>query len=594
MVKGQRALLPPEDEQRLQQLAANGSEFLRRRAQVILDWHDGKTAADTARHTRLSENQVRYLWRLYRQKGLDLFMVDDAPISALPETAAHTVQPAPHVQSQSAQPEEVSGAISLAALCSKYPVDMNHARNVVEQSLALFNATVNVHRLPASERALLEAAALTHDIAFKIDAPKHAQLGHDIVLAQPIEGFADDERRMIACMIALHGKKSYADREPAYLQLPQELRYDVLALSAILRIADGLDSSGTQQTTISDVLIKPEEVAVIVDGPEIQADARQAQVKADLWNRVFTKPLRVAAASEQAQTVEAMPDLSPELNTTMSVSHAGRAFAQHTLDRIDALIPRVQNGNTALLPSLAREVSRLSEAIVLADAKDFRKEARWLLDAVEEARLAAALVERATIFEDDPYQPEATALAGKVSEWQAQTQAAIRALDVRRYAKLAADLRLALVEDVDMNEQALIGFHVGSILWGQLAALRDVMEHGTSVIDALDATRRLQDHLIAFRDLLGHEVPQVLDMLSPLEGYLSAIHTTQAILTRLEPEPVKKGRKKVTPPLDPAVAVFRDTQMDALNTLADSLPAAWSAVNNVVFRRAFALAVAVP
>jgi hypothetical protein len=104
----------------------------------------------------------------------------------------------------------------------------------------------------------------------------------------------------------------------------------------------------------------------------------------------------------------------------------------------------------------------------------------------------------------------------------------------------------------------------------------------------------LQDHLIAFRDLLGPEVGQVLDMLSPLEGYLSAIRTAQAIITRLEPEPIKKGRKKVTPPLDPAVAVFRDTQNDALNTLADNLPSAWSAVNSVIFRRAFALAVAAP
>ncbi|MCC7446172.1 MAG: helix-turn-helix domain-containing protein [Anaerolineae bacterium] len=584
MAKGQRALLPPEDEQRLQQVAASGSEFLRRRAKVILDWHEGKTAADTARHTKLSENQVRYLWRLYRQKGLDLFMVDDAPIGTATKADGPAAQPEPAPESR---------AITIAELCAQHDVDMNHAAYVVEQAQALFDATVNLHRLPASERALLEAAGLTHDIAFQADAARHAELGHDIVLAQPLEGFSDDERRMIACMIALHAKKSYADREAAYLQLPQDQRYDALALSAILRIADGLDSSNTQQTTIADIQIKPEAVAITADGPQAEADAQQAQAKADLWNRVFNKPLRVATA-EQAQTAEAMPDLKPDLNATMSVSRAGRRFARHTLDRIDGLIPQVQNGHTALLPVLAREVSRLNEAIVLADAKDFRKEARWLLDTIEEARLAAALVERVALFQEDPYQPEASALASRAGDWQTQAQAAIRALDVQRYTKLASDLRLALAEDVDLNEHALIGFHVGSILWEQLAALRDVMEHGTSVIDALDAARRLQDHLIAFRDLLGPEIGQVLDMLSPLEGYLSAIRTTQAVLARLEPEPVKKGRKKVTPPLDPGVAIFRDAQTDALNSLADSLPAAWSAVNSVIFRRAFALAVAAP
>ncbi len=84
-------------------------------------------------------------------------------------------------------------------------------------------------------------------------------------------------------------------------------------------------------------------------------------------------------------------------------------------------------------------------------------------------------------------------------------------------------------------------------------------------------------------------------MLSPFEGYLAAIHTTQVILSRLEPpEPVKKGKKMITPPLDPAMEVLRYTQIEALNSLADGLPSTWSAVNNSVFRRAFALAVAAP
>jgi hypothetical protein len=64
---------------------------------------------------------------------------------------------------------------------------------------------------------------------------------------------------------------------------------------------------------------------------------------------------------------------------------------------------------------------------------------------------------------------------------------------------------------------------------------------------------------------------------------------------RLEPpRPVKRGRKVIQPPVDAAVEALRMTQLEALNTLADGLPATWSAVNNAVFRRAFALAVAAP
>ncbi len=580
MPKSQRALLSPEEEQRLRELTAASTQTLCQRAQVVLDWHEGLTASQSAKHVGLTDNQVRYLLRLYRQKGLDLFMVDEesGPVPALPD----------------AEPEsEAPGATTLDALCAGYQVDMAHARHVVAQALTLFDATMDVHRLTADDRTLLEAAGLVHNVAFSTDPARHDERGRDILLAQPIQGFSDDERRVLACVVAFHRKRVHANREPAYTALSQELRHDALALSAILRVADGLDSTKSHATSITDVQVHPEGIVVIVDGPDARDTARQSQIKADLWNQVFTTPIQVIPAVSEPP-VDVMPDLSPGLNASMSVIRAGRTFALHSLDRLDALMKRVQNGDMGLLPSLAREASRLNEAIVLADAKDFRKETRWLLDAAEEARLAIVLVERAALLADDPDEPQASAIAAQIPEWRSQVQESIRALDMRRYARIAADLRMALSEDIDPNETSLIAFHVGSILWEQLAALRDVMENSTSVLEALEAARRLQDHLIAFRDLLGREVSQVLDMLSPFEGYLSAIRTTQAILMRLEPQPVKKGRKTVTPPMEPAINALHVTQREALDTLADGLPATWSAVNNSVFRRAFGLAVAVP
>jgi Homeodomain-like domain len=591
MAKGQRPLLPADDERHLRELAESGSDTTKRRAQVILDWHDGRTAAESAKHVDVSENQIRYLLRLYREKGLDLFLVES-------EAAEQPAPPAKRASRKTGVHQvvdsvtEPSGEMSLDALCSKYHVDMRHARHIGAQALTLFDAAMSVHRLPANVKPLLEAAALVHNLAYVIDAPNHAQHGRDILLRQPIHGFSEDERRILACTVAFHRKKVHADREPVYYELPSDLRHDALALSAILRVADGLDSSQTQTTSIADVQVKPEEIVLVVDGNNARENAVQSQARADLWNQIFTTRIRVVPQADSAPPIDAMPDLSPGLNLSMSVARAGKAFVLHTLDRLDVLMKRVQSGDMGLLPSLVREASRLTEAVLLADAKDFRKETHWLLDTVEEARMLAALVERASLLVDDPDEPASSALVDRLNDWQRQAQEASRGLDLRRYTKLASDLRMALAEDVDLNENALIAFHVGSILWNHLAALRDVMENGTSVSQALDAARRLQDHLIAFRDLLGREVAQVLDMLAPFEGYLAAIHTTQAIITRLDAKPAKRGRKSAAP--DSAIAVLRRTQDEALNTLADGLPSTWSAVNNVVFRRAFALAVALP
>jgi hypothetical protein len=126
----------------------------------------------------------------------------------------------------------------------------------------------------------------------------------------------------------------------------------------------------------------------------------------------------------------------------------------------------------------------------------------------------------------------------------------------------------------------------------QLSNLRTVMEQGESVAEALRAVRYLQDQVVAFRELLGSESAQVLDLLTPLESYLSNIFNAQHIITRLEPKPVKRGRKTVTPDQDEASLTLKQRQIELLNMLADGLPAAWTAVNSPLFRRAFALAIA--
>lgn len=590
MVKGQRTLLPPEDEDRLKLIAETASPILRQRALAILAWHEGATAAETAKRTELSVNQVQYLWRQYRQKGLDLFMVEeDAPA----RTAA---EPPPPVSDD---------RIGLEALCQQYQVDMAHARHVGSLAAQIFDATQTVHRLPPNMRPLLEAAALVHNIAYEIDPPNHHLRGRDILLSTPIRGFSEDERRILACTTSFHRKKVNPEAEPVYMALPEDLRRDALALSAILRVADGLDHSQTQSTLIDALHLNADEVEVVVSGAHAAEDAAQAQKKADLWAKVFPVTVRVRPAlPEPSQNSDSAPrplilqqiGVRVGLDQTVSVVRAGRLFASQTLERVEVLLRHLQRGDLHVLPSLAREAFRLTDAIILADAKEHRKEAKWFADTVNEARLLLALAERAAMLAEDAQ--EQLAISERVQTWQAEARAACDAIDAARFKRMADGLRLTLTEDVDPNEKALAIYHVGTLLWEQLTALRTVMEQGTSVDDALAAVRRLQDYLVAFRDLLGAEVSQVLDMLTPLESYLAAIQVAQALITRLERLPAatapKKGRKKNAPPPDPAIEALRTSQQELIEMLADSLSSVWSSVNSPIFRRAFALAIAAP
>lgn len=593
MVRGQRTLLPPEDEERLKIIAETASPTLRQRALAILAWHDGVTAAEAAKRTDLSVNQVQYLWRQYRQKGLDLFMVeDDAP-----------AQP----QAVSAPAPAADDRIGLEALCQQYHVDMAHARYIGSLATQIFDATQTVHRLAPNMRPLLEAAALVHNIAYEIDPPNHHLRGRDILMNTPLRGFSDDERRILACTTSFHRKKVNPEAEPVYMALPEDLRRDALALSAILRVADGLDHSQTQSTVIDALHLNANEVEMVVSGARAAEDAAQAQKKADLWAKVFPVTMRVLpAVPEPSQSADVLPrplilqqvaGRAVSLDQTVSLVRAGRLFASQTLGRVEVLLRHLQHGELNVLPSLAREAFRLTDAIVLADAKEHRKEAKWFAETVNEARLLFALAERAAMLAEDAQ--EQLAIAERVQAWQTEARAACDAIDVARFKRMAEGLRVALTEDVDPNEKALAIYHVGTLLWEQLTALRTVMEHGTSVDDALAAVRRLQDYLLAFRDLLGAEVSQVLDMLTPLESYLAAIQVAQALIARLERAPAaaqKKGRKKsASPPApDAAIEALRASQHELIEMLADSLSGVWASVNSPIFRRAFALAIAAP
>ncbi len=497
---------------------------------------------------------------------------------------------------------------SVTGLVNHYHVDLKHARYVTEQAFILFDATAEVHRLPDKSRALLEAGALLHNVAYDVDPDEHHLRGRDIILETPLKGFTDDERRMIALLAAFHRKKVHPEREAAFIALPTELRRDVLSLAAILRLADGCDNSLTQTTTVSEVQIAPGELVIWLDGENAEVNAERIRKKSDLWEKQFdqrvlveivdnSEPVRPPASHVMTAPPimrDHMPDLVMTLDPAMSGLRALRKLAMHYTDRLDRLAVQVRGGDDHRLPALEREIERLAGLLSLSQTERFADDLRWLAERTQAALVAFTLHDRAVSLADDADDPNAPIIAGQLGRWYHQAQTALKRLDFERYDTLIDALRRELVsepnDDGTLNS-ALINTLVGPTVWRQLTELRDVMERGESVTDALQAVRRLQDYLLYFRSLLGPEAIQALDMLTPFESYLAAIHMVQSILALVEPlEQPNRHQASASE----AEEIIRNLQMEMLNTLADGLPGAWASVNSQVFRRALALALATP
>lgn len=129
-------------------------------------------------------------------------------------------------------------------LLTKYlPKASTHANEVARLSKMLFEVlSQKVKEMPLRELEILQAAALLHDIGYSIGAKSHNKHSRDIILKDGIQGFADEEVKIIACIARFHrGSLPDKNRHELYASFQKVDRKIIKRLAGILRLADGLD-----------------------------------------------------------------------------------------------------------------------------------------------------------------------------------------------------------------------------------------------------------------------------------------------------------------------------------------------------------------
>ena len=133
--------------------------------------------------------------------------------------------------------------VSLAERCQWHE---KHARKVAELSLALFDGTARLHGLGDGERALLEYAALLHDIGHHIAYLGHHKHTYYLVKNGGLRGFSPVEVEMVAGIARYHRRGRPRKKHPEFGALARSDRRKVEVLAGHLRLADALDRSHRQ------------------------------------------------------------------------------------------------------------------------------------------------------------------------------------------------------------------------------------------------------------------------------------------------------------------------------------------------------------
>lgn len=133
--------------------------------------------------------------------------------------------------------------LELARRCGQTSAHPEHVANL---ALSLFDQTRRIHKLADEDRRLLEYASILHDVGQHIGYERHEHHAAYIIRNGELRGFNDEEREVIALVSRYHRKSRPKRSHSDYGVLPAKRRQAIRVLSAILRLADGLDRSHHQ------------------------------------------------------------------------------------------------------------------------------------------------------------------------------------------------------------------------------------------------------------------------------------------------------------------------------------------------------------
>jgi len=174
-------------------------------------------------------------------------------------------------------------------------VDEPHSLHVARLTLSLFDGLSVPFNLKKSDRKLLEAAALLHDVGYFIAYSSHHKHSYHLIRHAELFGFSPRERELIAQIARYHRKSLPKRKHETFQALNEADRQRVERLGGILRLADGLDrrrSSAVQSVSCTFVGTL---FTVFLEGSEdMSVEIFGATAKKDLLEKAFG--LRVVLA----------------------------------------------------------------------------------------------------------------------------------------------------------------------------------------------------------------------------------------------------------------------------------------------------------
>lgn len=180
--------------------------------------------------------------------------------------------------------------------------DSGHMRHVANLALHLFDQLLPLHGEDDKARGILEAAALLHDIGFAVSERRHHKHTRDLILKHPIPGMSEEETRAVACVARYHRRAEPSMKHALFAKLGEPMRQTVRHLSALLRVADGLDRAhrGNVSEIRAEILENTVDLRLLVGG-DVATDLAGLNRKKGYFESLFVRTLVVELEERPAE-----------------------------------------------------------------------------------------------------------------------------------------------------------------------------------------------------------------------------------------------------------------------------------------------------
>ncbi len=178
---------------------------------------------------------------------------------------------------------------SVMHIAENFRIEKEHSAHVTELALKIFDLTRRLHKLGKTEREYLEAAAILHEVGGFVSHSQHHRHSYYIIRNAEMLGFTENEKEIIANVARYHRKSHPKAKHTDFAKLGLDDQLVVRKLSAILRVADGLDRSHTSSIKSIELKQDGKNITFILhgDSSNIELEIWGAESKKKLFEDVF-------------------------------------------------------------------------------------------------------------------------------------------------------------------------------------------------------------------------------------------------------------------------------------------------------------------